>query len=75
MKFLLILALVLVGIWLWRSNRRERPRLRRPQDGRAQDPIQMISCAHCAVHIPSAQAVKGERGIYCCADHLKSAEG
>lgn len=75
MRLLLILALVLVGMWLWRSNRRAGPPgLHAPEDQGTHKPIEMVSCAHCAVHIPSAQAVQGTHGSYCCTEHLHSAE-
>lgn len=74
MRFFLILAVVLAGIWLWRSSRPKPPLLKRPQDKNPSEPVTMICCAQCAVHIPSAQAIQGTRGSYCCLDHLHQAE-
>jgi uncharacterized protein len=34
----------------------------------------MVRCAHCGLHLPSADAVAGERGVYCGAPHRLLAE-
>lgn len=72
MKFLLILLVVLLGAWLWRSRRgkntvtQKPPPLKTPQD--------MVSCTHCGVHIPQADSVQGRAGVYCCHAHHDQAE-
>jgi len=73
MKFLLFLAVVLAGVWLWRSGRAaDAPPKRQAQEPpRPQD---MVSCAWCGVHIPQSDAVAGRSGVYCCADHHQRAE-
>jgi uncharacterized protein len=72
-KYLLVLAVVLIAVWLWRNNRRleqqERevpprapPPLAPPQD--------MVRCPVCAVHLPRADALPGPDGqLYCCQEH------
>ena len=74
MKFFLLLLAVLVGIWLWRSNRRVDPKLKRQQARAAAPPQVIVRCALCAVHVPSGDAVQGKNGAYCSADHRHSAE-
>lgn len=72
MKYLLLLAIVLVAVWLWRNNRRiekqERPApppappLAAPQD--------MVSCPVCSVHLPRSDALPGPDGqLYCSQEH------
>jgi uncharacterized protein len=73
MKFLLILLLVMVGIWLWRSSR-ETPRSRKPAPPANTGPQEMVRCAHCAVHLPASDAVPGKKGLYCSSEHLQRAE-
>jgi uncharacterized protein len=74
MKQLLILAVVLFGIWLWRGNRESaQSRKRRPAKPDA-TPLDMICCTLCSVHVPSADAVQGRKGSYCGLDHLHRAE-
>ncbi|MEO8543533.1 MAG: PP0621 family protein [Betaproteobacteria bacterium] len=78
MKFLLVLIVVMVGVWIWRSNRaadraeslREDARPRR----KAQGAIAMGRCDLCGVHCPSDDLLAGERGVYCSTEHRKQAE-
>lgn len=74
MKFLLVLVVVLAGVWLWRSNRRSGEKLDRQQPKAAPEPLDMIRCTLCSVHVPAADAVQGKQGSYCSADHLHRAE-
>ena len=74
MKFLLVLVVVLAAVWLWRSNRRPDQKLRRQQPKAAPEPLDMVRCALCSVHVPAADAVQGKQGSYCNADHLHRAE-
>jgi uncharacterized protein len=73
MKFLLVLVVVLAGVWLWRSNRQSDQKLKQPPKA-APQPLEMVRCALCSVHVPAAEAVPGKKGIYCSADHLHRAE-
>lgn len=73
MKYLLVFAVVLIAVWLWRNNRRverqERdarpappPPLATPQD--------MVRCPVCAVHLPRNEALAGpDDQFYCCQEH------
>jgi uncharacterized protein len=71
MKFLLLIAIVLVVAWLWRGNRedeRDRPTAQRPAPP---PPLQdMIQCPVCSVRLPRSDALPGPGGrLYCCAEH------
>lgn len=71
MKFLLVLAVLALGLWLWRSGRAGANK----PDAAAPPPAQaMIACAWCQVHVPRAEALPGKRGHYCCAQHRQQAE-
>jgi uncharacterized protein len=74
MKFILIIFLVFVGIWLWRSTRPSALRSEKQTQTSAQA-HEMVRCAHCAVHIPLADAVQGKKGLYCSDDHRALLEG
>lgn len=76
MKYLLVLAIVLIAVWLWRNNRREdrqqppaaTPPLPQPQD--------MVRCPVCSVHLPRTDALPGPDGrLYCCQEHRLRAGG
>jgi uncharacterized protein len=73
-KFLLIMVLVLVGVWLWRSSRPAATKRHRPPPQGAPEPLEMVRCALCSVHLPAADAIQGKQGVYCSADHLHRAE-
>lgn len=74
MKFLLILLVALVGIFLWRSNRQANTRRRGQSSSATTPPLDMVRCTLCSVHIPSVDAVQGSKGSYCSADHRRRAE-
>jgi len=79
MKYLLVLAVVLVAVYVWRNNRltadedaakaaaRKKPKLRAPTI--------MVACLECGTHLPESEAVKGRQGAYCCAEHRQQREG
>ena len=73
MKLLLIILLVLAGIWLWRTQRPQVTRTKKPV-GEPTDVLNMVSCAHCSVHVPAGEVVQGKKGAYCSADHRQRAE-
>ena len=74
MKFLLVLVVVLIGFYLWRSGRAQRAV--RPRDAAAPKPdlVEMVSCAHCGVHCARDEAVVGKAGTYCTAQHRSLSE-
>lgn len=81
MKYLLLVVIALVVIWLLRSqrgtgkkdesgrNRQQRPR----QD--AAKPAEMVACSVCGVHLPRSDALIGPSGIYCSEAHRRQARG
>ena len=79
MKYLLVLGIVFIVLWLWRSNRRAPPVQQRPpgEGATAQPRLQdMVSCAVCDLHVPLADATTGQGGaVYCSVDHRRRAEG
>ena len=64
MKYLLILLLVLVVIWAVKRGRTPKP----PSTS------EMITCAHCDIHLPQEEAVSGQKGLYCSTDHRAAAQ-
>lgn len=78
MKYLLVLAVVVIAIWLWRKGRQEELRARPPPPSHRPavgSPAEMVRCAHCGLHLPATDAIRGAGGsVYCSAAHRKSAE-
>jgi uncharacterized protein len=77
MKFVLVVAALLFGFWVWRSGRRGEPPRAGP--GAASGPAQpqdMVQCPVCSVHLPRGEAVTGRDGaLYCSAEHRLRIEG
>jgi uncharacterized protein len=71
MKYLLWLVLILLLVWAWRRSRR--PKVQRPGPSQASSPEAMGTCAHCGVHLPASEAVRGEKGLYCSTAHRNAA--
>lgn len=83
MKLLLVLIVVMVGVWIWRSNRaderaeRAQQRARERQRNRpagAGESVAMLRCDQCGVHVPQGEAIAGVRGVYCSPEHRQQAE-
>ena len=81
MRYIIVtLALALVIFWLVRGARGrssdEALPKRGPEAGR-QPPLQvqdMVSCAHCGLHLPKAESVASKRAVYCSLEHQRQAE-
>ncbi|MCW5641828.1 MAG: hypothetical protein KIT63_07025 [Rhodoferax sp.] len=75
MKYLLVLAVVMVAIWIWRSNRaEERSESRRDRPRREAAAVDMVGCDVCGLHCPRQDVIVGRRGMYCCDQHRNQAE-
>ncbi len=72
MKALLFFVVVLAGVWWWRS--RQAPVDETLPEAPPVEPLDMVRCIQCGMHVPGAEAVQGERGSYCCQEHLKQLE-
>lgn len=74
MKYLLILVLVFLVAWQWRNGRVKDIKTKPVRRDSSQDPVDMVACAHCGVHLPAQDAVQGKAGLYCGAQHRTAAE-
>ena len=74
MKAVLLIFVILLGVWLWRSSRPTRPQQGQPKDDDKPPPLDMVACAFCSIHLPAAEGIKGNNGVYCSADHLAREE-
>lgn len=70
MKYLLLLAILVVAYLLWRNARiRDSGSAGKGQSETGQ-PQDMVCCPVCSVHLPRAEAVKGADGLlYCSQEH------
>jgi uncharacterized protein len=71
MKYLLLLAILVIAYVLWRNARiRDARTPHSHAPGRPGQPQDMVCCPVCSVHLPRADAVKGAGGLlYCSQEH------
>jgi len=87
MKFFLLLGLVLVGVWLFRSARkradpptppRPPPPPAAPAAATGAQREAMVACAHCGLMLPAGEALPALRGpagpVFCSEAHRAAAE-
>jgi uncharacterized protein len=74
MKFALLVLLVLIGVLLWRNRQPTDRPTEKKTDKTSREPLNMVRCTLCSVHVPVADIVEGKNGPYCCADHRQQAE-
>lgn len=81
MKYLLVLLVVGVGIWMLSARFRKgrAPRADLPAAAEAnksaahqQGPSQMVACAHCGVHLPADEAVHEAHSAFCSDAHRRA---
>lgn len=73
MKYLFLLLVILAVLWaIQRGQNRNKPVSRK--DSAPATPANMVSCAHCGIHLPQEEAVKGEKGLYCGTEHRAAAQ-
>ncbi len=73
MKYLLLLAVIVLVLWAMRRASLPPPPPPPPPPPRPPVPPQleaMVRCSHCGLHLPSSEAVLGLDGQpYCCPMH------
>jgi uncharacterized protein len=82
MKYALVFGLVLLVVWLWRSNRQKSVRDSNQntahhavsQPGKQNPATEIVACAMCKVHLPRAEALTGKLGLYCSVAHRQQAD-
>ena len=83
MKYILVLLVVGVAIWIWRRTRADEAAERREQQAaKAAQPQRtpvtpqaMVACRHCGTHIAQSEATQGHLGWYCDRHHRQLSEG
>ncbi len=69
MKYLLVILVVLIVLWLARSSSRGTTRSRTRPPASPAEPQQVLACAHCGVHLPRDEALPGRGGVFCGEAH------
>ena len=74
MRLLVLLLVVLLAVWMWRSNRQARSESVAKKPESSPQTVEMVGCRLCSVHVALADAVQGSKGPYCCLEHRQQAE-
>lgn len=71
MKYLLVIAVVALVVWLLTAKARGPVGRRNVGDGApaARKPQAMARCAHCGVHLPASDAVIEGASVFCSDAH------
>jgi uncharacterized protein len=74
-KYLIVIAVVLLVLWSVRGKRRgDGAQARASNPGKAALPQDMVQCPVCSVHLPRSDALPGPGGqLYCCVEHRQRA--
>jgi uncharacterized protein len=74
-KYLIVIAVVLLVLWSVRGNRRGNgAQAGAAKPGNPALPQDMVQCPICSVHLPRSEALPGPGGqLYCCAEHRQRA--
>lgn len=74
MKYVVLFLVFLFFAWRWRAQRiapvKEAGKPREPKG----EPLSMVACKHCGLHVPMADAISGADGQYCSAAHRQLRE-
>ena len=72
MKYLVLIAILVLAYVAWRNGRLHEASHRTPEPRRGPPalPQDMVRCPVCSVHLPKGEAVAGTSGrLYCTHDH------
>lgn len=75
MRYLLLIVLVFAVIWLVRRAGEKPARRRGTQAPQGAPGERMIECAHCGVHAPESECVRGDGQVFCSAEHRRLHRG
>lgn len=68
MKYLLVLLVVGVGLWIL-VKRARGAGLNAPPSAKPRVPQAMVECAHCGLHLPASDAVLEGSHVFCSDKH------
>ena len=75
MKYLVVLAVLLIAFWFWRSAREagRADAAAAPKKPAPPPRLEMVRCETCGVHLPETEAVRANATYYCSVEHLNQA--
>ena len=70
MRFIVLIALVVIAVWLIRRALRE-PAQNTGLDGKTQAGGELVRCARCGLHLPRSEARQAGGALYCGEEHAR----
>ena len=74
MRFIVLIALVVLAVWLIRRALRG-PVQKADLQRKAQAVGELVRCAHCGVHLPRSESITTHGSYYCSAEHQQAHQG
>ncbi|WP_365746012.1 PP0621 family protein [Rhodoferax sp.] len=74
MKLLLLVAVIVGVVWLWRNRPPDEPLPPKTAPPDPANPVNMTRCTLCGVHVPEGEICAGKNGVYCCEEHRHQLE-
>ena len=75
LKLLLVAAVVIFGVWLFRKDRAGVTPPATPKKAAKPNKVlavlPMVACSHCGTHTDARDVVRGQMGIYCSKAHCQ----
>ena len=65
-RLIFIIVIIALVYWLFKSYRKQPPEQDKPP--KTQD---MVSCAHCGIHLPKNESIFVDGKYYCCTAHSR----
>jgi uncharacterized protein len=73
MRYLFLLLLIVVGIYLWRRMLRDGSG---PAEPRSEGKVaNMVRCAHCGTYLPEDEAIRSGERYFCSNEHRDAGRG
>jgi uncharacterized protein len=72
LKLLLLLAVIAVVYWIFKSYKRKVQRGATPPAARGAE--DMVRCAQCGLHLPRSESLPAGQSFYCSAEHRRLRE-
>ena len=72
MKYLILLGVVFGVIWWIKLSRPSSAGNKAPAS--TDQPLNMVRCAHCGLHLPENEAIQSRNAMYCSDAHRALAE-
>ena len=74
MKFVLLIVIALVVLWLLRGGRRQAPPAAPPATPADPQREAIVACAQCGLMLPVGETLPGRGGVFCSEAHRAAFE-